>query len=648
MILLACSYDLQADVLSLLSSSVSCDRSLLMDDCGRSPMHIAASLRDYDDDDDDAEDSTPHLISLLLSHGFDVDAEVTAKSSSLPGAPGGELDMENIAGWTPMHFAAAAGASKKIDVLAANGANIYADANDCTPLHVAYRNGHIQAASVLLNKTSADPASRDRWGVSVVDAAAAAEDDEEGAKWIAMLLPKCSPCPPAPSSAPFPRGFTCGHAAAAAGNEACVRAIANACGERGVDVLSAQSERGVTPMHVLATAVATRSDAERYERCARAIASLVGDEAYRTKDSAGCTPGDYLMSACRRAECKPPKSLARLLPTTGKDADASRTTGPAAGTSNASSADTKAASDHIPLGAAFGMLSEREQDRHVKRLIAMRTDTAVRECLISCNDAETVAASKLRITEISRRAMDAGSVTRRRTRARWVAEARSSSEFQAAIENDNARALVHAVLKDPSAITTVASHGEAGALAFLVLNRLRQMQKIHEENGKSDETKLPGLDSLRVSKLKPSWVEDEESAIESMNAAVATSEAALRGALGADVPDDEVAHAAAVRAREELERVAPHLAERARARQRQKAEAAADEIEKVDEDTDEIEKVETNADEIEEVSKVDTLRSDTVHPHPAPPSLLVNFRGYIVYGLLVALWSACIAWWMNG
>ena len=317
-------------------------------------------------------------------------------------------------------------------------------------------------------------------------------------------------------------------------------------------------------MHVLAARAAVQGavDVERYLQCARAIAAIAGDGVYKMQDAEDRVPGDYVVAVCEREGRAVPKALARLMPASATPRRA------------ATAAPVEERSDGIPLGAAFGALSRREQDQHVKRLVALQTDAEVRDRLKHGRSVKGASANVMRITEASRRAVEAGAMTRRRIRASWVAEARASAEFQAAIEDDKVRALVHAVLKDPNAVTTLGAHGASGGAALSCLNRLRQLQRMHEEHGRSAETKLPGLDTLRVSTLGPTWAEEERTTLSRLSAAIAASEAALRAALGADVRDDEVGYAAAAAAREELEHVAPDLAERARERQ-QGAEAKA-------------------------------------------------------------------------
>ncbi|KAL8337978.1 hypothetical protein RB598_006725 [Gaeumannomyces tritici] len=151
---------------------------------GRTPLHIAASLRSQD------------ILRLLLDRGANIEAandgetplHIAARHWSQDNLQllldrGANIEATDANGWRPLHMAAENGYTGKMQLLLNNGADMEAtDSNGRRPLHMAAENGRIGAVRLLLGN-GANAKAEDTKGKRPVDLARA-----KGRKNIALLL----------------------------------------------------------------------------------------------------------------------------------------------------------------------------------------------------------------------------------------------------------------------------------------------------------------------------------------------------------------------------------------------------------------------------------------------------------------------------
>jgi len=93
------------------------------------------------------------LILLLFPLGVRADEESYLKKAIEHVEKGGNINIKDIFGQTPLHIAAFQGNGKLVEYLISKGADINAkDDNGWTPLHLAVKYGHRGVVEYLLSK----------------------------------------------------------------------------------------------------------------------------------------------------------------------------------------------------------------------------------------------------------------------------------------------------------------------------------------------------------------------------------------------------------------------------------------------------------------------------------------------------------------
>jgi len=93
------------------------------------------------------------LILLFFPLGVWANEESYLKKAIEHVEKGGDINIRNMFGQTPLHFAAFLGYGKVVEFLLSKGADINAkDENGWTPLHLAVKYGHKRVAEYLLSK----------------------------------------------------------------------------------------------------------------------------------------------------------------------------------------------------------------------------------------------------------------------------------------------------------------------------------------------------------------------------------------------------------------------------------------------------------------------------------------------------------------
>jgi ankyrin repeat protein len=101
-----------------------------------------------------------------------------------------DVNVRDKSGFTPLHWAAVAGAKDIAELLLANNADVHAKNNNGdTPLHWAARNGRQEVAELLL-ANKADVNAKDNGGVTPVRFAEEVSMSSELAVWELSLVNK--------------------------------------------------------------------------------------------------------------------------------------------------------------------------------------------------------------------------------------------------------------------------------------------------------------------------------------------------------------------------------------------------------------------------------------------------------------------------
>ncbi len=229
----------------MVKSLVSHHASLAaLNDKGRSPLHLAVSF-DLDQENlpimlaaggdpnvKDHRGQTPLHYAAGLGRIVDLRALL---------AHGADVNLADSTGITPLHRAAASGFAEAARILLEHGAKVDAVQRDkWTPLAYAARNGHAEAARVLLD-AGADVESRDKDGTPPLHKCAYA--DNGGAQTAALLLERG-----AEVNARDRWQTTALHAAASQGNVDMARLLL----EHGADI-DARQQSGRTPLWTAAS-----------------------------------------------------------------------------------------------------------------------------------------------------------------------------------------------------------------------------------------------------------------------------------------------------------------------------------------------------------------------------------------------------------